>query len=151
MVLRQLVGSGDRIALFTVPFVAVGVTLNVAFPSAFRVGGPSDPLRAVAIAVLVVGVIVWMWAVALVLTKVPRGELITSGPFRVMTHPIYTSVALLVIPWLGFLLDTWVGVICGIALYLGSRLFAPAEEAELAARFGANWDRYRDTVTFPWL
>jgi hypothetical protein len=37
MKVRALVGSGDRIALFTLPFVLVGLILNFAFPSAFDV------------------------------------------------------------------------------------------------------------------
>jgi protein-S-isoprenylcysteine O-methyltransferase Ste14 len=33
-----------------------------------------------------------------------------------MKHPLYTSVALLVLPWIGFLLDTSVGALIGVAL-----------------------------------
>jgi protein-S-isoprenylcysteine O-methyltransferase Ste14 len=39
----------------------------------------------------------------------------------------------------------------GFALYVGSRMYAPAEEAELATRFGADWDRYCEGVALPWL
>jgi protein-S-isoprenylcysteine O-methyltransferase Ste14 len=151
MKLRALVGSGDKIALFTLPFVLVGLTLNVAFPSAFDVGGPSDELRAISIVVLALGVVIWIWSVVLILTKVPRGLLITSGPYALMKHPIYASVALLVLPWLGFLLDTWSGALIGFALYVGSRMYAPAEEAELAKKFGDDWDRYSEGVALPWL
>lgn len=45
--LRTLVGAGDRIALFALPVVVVGVALNVLYPSVFAVGGPPTPLRAV--------------------------------------------------------------------------------------------------------
>jgi hypothetical protein len=38
-----------------------------------------------------------------------------------MKHPLYTAVALLVVPWLGFLLDTWLGAVIGEGLYLASR------------------------------
>lgn len=40
MNLRAFVESGDRIGLFTPPFVIVGLILNVAFPFFFDVGGP---------------------------------------------------------------------------------------------------------------
>lgn len=151
MSLKALIGAGDRIALFVLPFVVVGVGLNLAFPSAFEVGGPSDALRAISIAVLIPGVVVWLWSVALILTKAARGELITSGPYAWVKHPIYTSVALLVLPWAGFLLNTWVGAVIGIALYVASRRYAPTEEAVLAQTFGAAWDGYTRTVRFPWL
>ena len=80
MKLKELVGGGDRIGLFVLPFVVVGVLLNVALPSAFDVGGPSDALRAISIVVLLAGVTIWIWSVVLILTKVPRGELITIDP-----------------------------------------------------------------------
>lgn len=149
--LKRLVGSGDKIALAVAPFAIVGVILNVAFPSAFEVGGPSAPLRTVSIVVLIVGLTIWIWAVALILIKVPRGELIRSGPFALMRHPIYTSVGLLVLPWLGFLLNTWLGALLGIVLYVAARRYAADEEAELANTFGSAWHEYRGSVTFPWL
>ena len=149
--LKELIGSGDRIALFTLPFAVVGVILNVAFTSVFEVGGPPDALRVVSLAMLTLGVIVWIWSVALILVKVPRGELITSGPFALVRHPIYTGVALLVLPWLGFLLNTWLGAFLGVVMYVGTRRYAPVEEAELSETFGPDWDDYRQSVKILWL
>lgn len=149
--LKELVGSGDRIALVTMPVAVVGVILNVAYPSFFEVGGASDALRIVSLVVLVVGVTIWLWSAVLILRKVPRGELITTGPFAVVKHPIYTSVALLVLPWGGFLANTWLGALIGIVLYVASRLFAPEEEVRLAETFGSAWDEYCDAVKLPWL
>ena len=151
MKLKTLVGSGDKITLFTLPFLFVGVILNVAFPTFFAVGGPSEALRVTSIAVLILGIAIWAWSVVLILTRVPRGELITTGPFALVKHPIYTSVALLVLPWAGFLLDTWLGGAIGIVLYVASRRYAPAEEAALSETFGAAWDAYSRTVMIPWL
>ena len=68
-----------------------------------------------------------------------------------MKHPLYSAVALLVIPWLGFLLNTWLGVLVGVVMYIGSRMFAPTEEAVLAAGFGAAWTEYVNEVKIPWL
>ncbi len=151
MTLKELVGSGDTIMLATLPFIVVGVIVNLAFPSFFEVGGPSDTLRIVSIVVLIPGVTVWLWSAVLILRKLPRGELITTGPFAWVKHPIYTSVALLVIPWAGFLLNTWVGALIGVVLYIASRRYAPEEEARLAETFGPAWDGYCTTVKIPWL
>jgi protein-S-isoprenylcysteine O-methyltransferase Ste14 len=81
----------------------------------------------------------------------PAGELITTGPYAVVEHPLYTGVAFLVLPWAGFLLDTWLGALLGAVLYVASRLFAGEEEAELARTFGDRWDRYATSVKIPWL
>lgn len=151
MHLKELVGSGDKIGLLTLPFLIVGSILNVAYPSFFDVGGPSDALRTVSIVVLIPGITIWIWSVVLILTRVPRGELITSGPYALVMHPLYTGVALLVLPWVGFLIDTWLGAVIGIVLYIGSRMFAGEEEALLSETFGAAWDEYRSSVKIPWL
>lgn len=151
MDLKALMGSGEKIVLLTLPFLIVGVILNIAFPSVFGVGGPSDALRMVSILALIAGVTIWVWSIVLVLTKVPRGELITSGPFSLVKHPIYTGVALLVLPSIGFLLDTWLGAAIGIVMYVASRRYAPEEEAALSQAFGASWDEYCRSVKIPWL
>ena len=148
--IKNLVGSGDSIILFTAPFLVVAVALNLAFPSFFAVGGPPPGLQLAAIIVLAAGVAVWAWSVVLILTHVPRGELITSGPYAVVKHPLYEAVALLVIPCAGLLLNTWVGVVVGIAMYAGVRLYATREEHELASRFGPAWDAYARGVMLPW-
>jgi protein-S-isoprenylcysteine O-methyltransferase Ste14 len=150
MNLRRLVGSGDKIGLLVAPFLIGGLILNLAFPSFFDVGGPSTMLRVASIIVLILGVVIWIWSVVLILTHVPRRELITSGPYAVVKHPLYTAVALLVLPWIGFLLNTWLGAAIGLVLYIGDRIFAPEEEAALSKSFGTRWDAYRRRVKLPW-
>ena len=66
-------------------------------------------------------------------------------------HPIYTGVALFVLPWLGFLLNTWLGLLVGVVLYIGCRIFAPEEEKAMSKAFGAAWDEYSKRVAIPWL
>ena len=137
--------------LLTLPFLVIGLILNIVFPSFFSVGGPPAVLKVVSVIVLVPGVTIWLWSVILILTRVPKGELITGGPYSLVKHPLYTSVALLVLPWIGFLLNTWLGVLIGAVLYIGSRIFSPEEEEALAKAFGATWDEYCNRVTVPWL
>lgn len=151
MKLTNLVGSGDKIGLLTLPVLAIGLVLNILFPAVFKVGGPPRPLNIVSFVILIPGVIIWIWSVALILTRVPKGRLITGGPYAVVKHPLYTGVALLVLPWIGFLFNTWLGVLVGAVLYAGSRLYSPAEEKKLAEAFGPAWDEYARKVIIPWL
>lgn len=149
--LRKLIGAGDRIGLLTLPFLLVGVGLNIAFPEVFSVGGPPVALTAVSLLALAVGVSIWAWSIGLIMTRVPRGQLITSGPYAVVRHPLYTAVSLLVLPSLGLLLNTWLGVVIGVVMYGAARVFAPAEERELARAFGPAWTAYSAQVMIPWL
>jgi protein-S-isoprenylcysteine O-methyltransferase Ste14 len=151
MRLKVLVGSGDKIGLFASPFLVIGLILNVLFPSFFSVGGPSTVLKMISIILLIPGLAIWIWSVVLILIKVPKQELITNGPYSLVKHPLYAGVALLVLPWIGFLLNTWLGVLLGIVLYIGSRVFSPEEEAILSKTFGNTWSEYCHKVKIPWL
>jgi hypothetical protein len=42
MKIKALVGSGDKIGLLVLPFMAVGLLLNIMIPSFFNVGGPQQ-------------------------------------------------------------------------------------------------------------
>lgn len=151
MKLKELVGSGDKVMLFVLPFLIIGLILNIINPAFFRVGGPSMVLKVISIIILILGVIIWLWSVVLILIKVPRTELITNGPYALIKHPIYTGVAILVLPWLGFIFNSWLGVLIGVIMYIGSRLFSPQEEKLLSQTFGARWDEYCHKVKIPWL
>ncbi|MCX6258293.1 MAG: isoprenylcysteine carboxylmethyltransferase family protein [Bacteroidia bacterium] len=151
MKLSILVGSGKKIGLLTLPFLVIGLTLNVFFPSFFNVGGPHLSLLVVSIIILVPGIINWIWSVVLILTKIPRKELITNGPYSIIKHPLYTGVALLVLPWVGFIFNTWLGAVIGIIVYIGSRIYSPEEEKILSQLFGQKWEEYCKKVLLPWL
>jgi len=56
-----------------------------------------------------------------------------------------------VVPAVGLLLDSWLGVVLGVLMYLASRRYAPAEEQALSKEFGAEWDRYAAAVKLPWM
>lgn len=151
MKLKVLVGSGEKIGLLTLPFLMIGLILNIVFPSWFGVGGPPFVLKVLSIVILIPGVIIWIWSVVSILTKVPKKELITNGPYSLVKHPLYTGVALLVLPWVGFLFNTWLGALIGIVLYVGSRMFSPEEEEVLSKTFGTTWDEYCHKVKIRWL
>lgn len=151
MNLKVLVGSGEKIGLLVLPFLIVGLILNIMIPSLFSVGGPAIALKVISIIILIPGVIIWIWSVFLILAKIPKKQLITYGPYSLVKHPLYTGVALLVLPWIGFLFNTWLGVLIGIVIYIGSRIFSPEEEKILSKTFGHTWDEYCDRVKIPWL
>lgn len=151
MKLSILVGSGRKIGIFTLPFLIIGVALNILFPSVFLIGGSQKLLTIISLIVLFAGLVVWIWTVYLILTIIPRKKLITSGPYSIVKHPLYTGVSFLVFPWVGVLFHTWLGAIIGVILYIGSRLYSPEEEKKLSAVFGKSWEDYCRTVKLKWL
>lgn len=150
MKLKVLVGTGDRVMGLTLPFIVVGVAANILWPSWFRLGLGTTGL-VVGIVLLAIGVPLWFTSVAQVLINVPKRRLITGGPFALVLHPIYTSVAMLVLPGCGFVIDTWLGIALGAILYVSTRIFSPQEEKLLAGIFPREYQEYRAKVLLPWL
>lgn len=73
-------------------------------------------------------------------------ELIRTGPYRWLRHPIYASM-------LGMLLATgltnawWPLLIAGVIFYLvGTEIRVHAEEGLLASRFGEEFNQYKRTA-----
>lgn len=151
MKIRLLVGSGDAIIRLVLPFLIIGLTLNILFPSVFTVGGPPLVLKVFSIIFMIFGIVIWIWSAALIVTRVPQNKLITKGPFSLVRHPLYTGVALLVLPWIGFFFDTWLGALIGIVMYIASRIYSPREEESLSSNYGIAWDSYCNNVKIKWL
>lgn len=151
MKLQLLIGSGRKIGIFFFPFLLIGLSLNYFYPDFFAIGGPPLALFWLSIIILFVGIVNWVWTVILLLTKVPKKILIQTGPYAIVKHPLYVGMAFLVIPWLGFLLNSWLGVILGLVMYVGSKLYSPEEEKILYASFGKEWLEYCQKVLLPWV
>jgi protein-S-isoprenylcysteine O-methyltransferase Ste14 len=93
----------------------------------------------------------WFFSVVQMMRYVPQNKLITKGPFSVISHPIYTSVAILVTPEFGFLFDTWIGLTIEAIIYIISRIFRGQEDKKLNCIFTEEYQTYRSKVLIPWL
>ena len=110
---------------------------------------------------LAVGAVLWLWWVfhtignnisETVLTKESH-ELITSGPYRWIRHPLYTG-ALLFLFSLSLVFEDWVIFAYSIVGLLAFRLLIiPAEEKQLLETFGEDYECYqsRTGAFLPWI
>ena len=73
-------------------------------------------------------------------------ELVTQGPYRLVRHPIYTSV--LCVLWAtGFiLLPLPLLLLATVPAVIGTEIRVRIEDGLLASRFGARFDDYRRNV-----
>ena len=150
MNIKMLVGAGDKIMLLTLPFMVGGILLNILYPQFFQLHLGLIGILIGAV-LLAVGIPFWLLSVVQMIRYVPQNRLITKGAFGVILHPIYTSVAILVIPGIGFIFDTWVGLTIGAILYIISRIFRRQEDKKLNGIFGEEYQTYRLKVLIPWL
>lgn len=70
-------------------------------------------------------------------------RLVSSGPYRVVRHPIYASLLALLLAT-GILITQWAALAVAVVVFLvGTEIRVRAEDALLAARFGEEFDAYR--------
>ena len=70
-------------------------------------------------------------------------ELIKTGPYRWLRHPIYASMLGMLLQ-VGLAKTWWPFLIAGIAFYvIGTEIRVRAEESLLASRFGSDYTEYR--------
>ena len=67
-------------------------------------------------------------------------QLVTSGPYRWIRHPLYTVGSSLFIAF-GMMADNWFIALLGILAFIGMAIRTPKEEANLIEKFG---DEYRE-------
>src|SRR5580698_3734756 len=73
-------------------------------------------------------------------------DLIRSGPYRLVRHPIYTSM-MCVLAATGVMIATWYLLLAGLAVFLvGTEIRMRTEDALLESRFGDEFRRYKRTV-----
>lgn len=118
-------------------------------PLAWRFVPDSDVLRWVGIGLTVAGLLVCVWArhhlgaywsdkVAL---KVDH-QLIRSGPYAYLRHPIYSGV-LLAVTGTALAIGEWRGVTALVVMAINYFVKAKREERILAARFGEDFAKYK--------
>ena len=73
-------------------------------------------------------------------------ELIRSGPYRMVRHPIYAGMLLMYLAT-ALIRSSWLAMLAGLAVFLaGTEIRVRLEDALLAARFGARFREYKAAV-----
>ena len=154
---RAPTGAGLLFLLFVLPFylywLLAGILLLVHHTSLLHttafVFGQAGLARGVGLALFVLGNIL------LASTRPSLGKnlqppttepregntLATSGPYRIVRHPIYLADLVLAVG-LGFMVGSWLFLAFGALMALVLPFVIATEDRHLAARFGESWTRY---------
>ncbi len=140
-------GIGPR---WGAPCIAYGVTavlLTHRFPDVFMFSHRADAaLGAAGALLLTVGLAIYLITVGWFLSAHRNGALATTGPFRIVRHPLYATWLWLIFPGIALLCRSW--LVLGVVPvgYATFRAFIRHEEDELERRFGREYETYRWNV-----
>jgi protein-S-isoprenylcysteine O-methyltransferase Ste14 len=77
-------------------------------------------------------------------------ELVTSGPYRWVRHPMYSSFIVLFAGMFLVTRNVLLGLLSGLFLLALVKLRTPLEEAQLEERFGPLYEAYRERTGLLW-
>ena len=138
----DIVGQGGKIMLFTLPFLVAAILVQLNLPQIAALPASFDFIRPVGYLLLILGFILWGMAVFQLLRDFPKGKLVTTGAYGIVRNPIYSSVALLILPAVSLIFSTWVYFTVSIFMYSGVTIFISKEEKKLKEVFGREYEEY---------
>ncbi|WP_456365135.1 methyltransferase family protein [Thermococcus sp.] len=92
---------------------------------------------------LVLGLVLWLLCYLQVSKAYARGELLTSGCYSRVRHPIYSIWGFLVIPGFSIVIGGFM-LLLPVVYWLSVVEFIGEEERALEGRFGDDWREYAE-------
>jgi protein-S-isoprenylcysteine O-methyltransferase Ste14 len=138
----NIVGQGGKIILFMLPSLMAALWVHTYFPHIAELPRSLSFIKPVGYVLLAPGIILWALAVIQLLTGFSKGKLVTTGAYGVVRNPIYSSVALFILPAVALITLTWVYLVVAVVLYTGVMIFIGTEEKQLTRAFGKQYEDY---------
>ncbi len=146
---RQLV-QRQRLAVILLQVLTLGIIIVAPFSDRHQIGvlNALNAVRFVGVALFAVGFSAMNWSAAslgkqfsIQVTLQADHQLITGGPYQYIRHPRYLSI---IIYNLGVALvfDSWLALLCDVALTLVLLWRIHDEEVLLRQEFGSQWETY---------
>jgi protein-S-isoprenylcysteine O-methyltransferase Ste14 len=140
-------GAGPKIASATVVAAAVAGIASYEYPLVCLV--PELRYQAVAAfawLLIAIGVVMWLAGAVTVMRAYNRDELVTSGVYTAVRHPMYAGWIMLILPGLTLLTTAWPLLLAPLVAYAVFKQSIHREDEYLAKRFGRGYVDYRARV-----
>ncbi len=140
-------GIGPRITAATLTYAVLAGLLTWAFPRECLVGALTVPVvRSVAVLLIAIGVVIWILGIVGAMRAYNRDELVTTGIFGLVRHPIYAAWIVFNLPGLCLLTTSWPFLLTPLVAYAVFKSSIHMEDAYLSQRFGQAYLDYRGRV-----
>jgi len=141
---RSRWGVGPPMALVTGVWTAVALAVHWFWYPTFAVpSGLRWAFRACGAGLLGVGVPVYLALAVYFSRRSRRGDLVRTGPYARVRHPLYALWVFILTPGAVLLVGSWLLLSVPVVMYVAARALVPREEAELEERYGESFREYR--------
>lgn len=101
-----------------------------------------EPLTLVGLILIGIWICWHIWCILTIRRWWLRSQLCTTGPYRIVRHPIYAGVALLGFSGISLLFNSWIMLLVPLLQYPILSVLVRKEEAMMTAVFGEEYTRY---------
>lgn len=147
-------GIGPKIGRVALPVFAVTIFLTLYYNGAFAYSGEGNKFLFYAgLALLILGVTMYLLTVPSLMKGLKNTRLITGGTYYLCCNPLYASIILFIIPGTSLIMNSWVILATSIVAYVLFKVSIRSEYDEMEKFFGDEYKKYRaetpDFLPFP--
>jgi hydroxyacylglutathione hydrolase len=140
-------GVGRRFTILSILYFVLALIAHYVWYPAFVIRGiPYVVLVIVGLALVAIGVPIWVTASTAVDRAFEAGRLATQGVYALCRHPIYGNAIFFTIPGIILFFRSWLLLTMPLAMVLAFRLLIREEEDYLRERFGPEFRAYERDV-----
>ena len=140
----SILGVGPKIAIWTLPSLAISLILAYSFPQFFRLQILPDWVHVVAgWFLLLFGLTFYIITVQTLFSGLKQNKLITTGTYRLCQNPLYAVLILFIIPAISLLTASWLVLLASLVAYLAFKRNIHTEYDQLSRMFGEEYIEYK--------
>ena len=83
-----------------------------------------------------------IWAISNLRSVFYQNQLCTTGPYRLVRHPMYAGVLFLLFPGIALMLNSWILLLWPVLVYPVWSVLVPKEEKIMTEIFGEEYRSY---------
>ena len=140
-------GVGPKIVASVLACAALAGALSYNFAAACVVPALHQTIVVtLAVILIVIGVPIWLIGAIGAMRAYNRDELVTSGVFGLVRHPMYAAWIVLILPGIALLTSSWPYLLMPLVGYTVFKALIHTEDEYLQSRFGQSYSDYRASV-----
>jgi len=137
-------GVGPRIGFVTAIHFALTLAIDRITTPLFQITALSVPAAVIiGMTLIIIGLLLYLLTLSALLRARRENQLITTGPYRLVRHPLYTIAIAFFCPGFCVMFRSWLVLTTVIAQAVALRIFIGREEQPLLATFGHAYEAYR--------
>ena len=140
-------GVGPKIVASVVACAALAAALSYRFAGACVVPAFHQTAAVtLAVILILIGLPIWLIGAITVMRAYNRDQLLTSGVFALVRHPMYAAWIVLILPGIALLTASWPFLLIPLVGYAVFKALIHTEDEYLQSRFGQSYSDYRASV-----